>query len=129
MDISSVANPTSGPQWPALHPAKAAQMAPADPNAAPTQPATPSPATATTPSTPSTATTATTATTTTTTPVAATATDAASAQPPSEFKSVTYGALGIDPPDGQPTSQDDDYRAGQWAGAALKVGGVIALLA
>jgi len=29
----------------------------------------------------------------------------------------------------QPTSGEDAYSAGQWAGAALKVGGIIAILA
>jgi len=47
---------------------------------------------------------------------------------PSEVKSFAYGALGIDPRAEQTSSQNPSYTAGQWTGAALKVGGIIALL-
>jgi len=53
----------------------------------------------------------------------------ASTDPPTPVECVTYGVLGIDPPDGQTPSESCDYHAGQWAGAALKIGGIIALLA
>jgi hypothetical protein len=50
-------------------------------------------------------------------------------EPPSGLKSFGYGALGVSAPKDQPTSGEDAYSAGQWAGAALKVGGIIAILA
>jgi hypothetical protein len=101
MDISSATSPGPGPQWTPAVPVKPAQSV--------------------LPAAPADAETAASAAT-------ASGTDS-SAEPPSGIQSVTYGFLGIDPPDGQPAAQDSDYRAGQWAGAALKVGGVIALLA
>lgn len=55
---------------------------------------------------------------------------AAEAKPaPSSLKSFGYGALGVSAPKGQPASNEDAYSAGQWTGAVLKVGGIIALLA
>jgi hypothetical protein len=53
----------------------------------------------------------------------------APADAPTPLECVTYGVLGIDAPDGQTPSEGTDYHAGQWAGAALKIGGIIALLA
>jgi len=50
-------------------------------------------------------------------------------EPPSGLKSFGYGALGVSAPKDQPASNEDAYSAGQWAGAALKVGGIIAILA
>jgi hypothetical protein len=47
----------------------------------------------------------------------------------SSAKAFAYGALGVDAPEGESSEQKDDYQAGQWAGAAVKVGGIIALLA
>jgi uncharacterized membrane protein len=112
MDISSVtssASPVPGPSWAAAPPVKAAQPSQAS------QASQADPDATATPALPQAAATATTAD--------------ASTQPPSALESITYGVLGIDPPDGQPAAQDADYHAGQWAGAALKIGGVIALLA
>jgi len=54
---------------------------------------------------------------------------APSTESPSGIKSFTYGALGITPDAGQTSKNDSSYSAGQWTGAALKVGGIIALLA
>jgi hypothetical protein len=54
--------------------------------------------------------------------------DAASpAEAPSGLAAFTYGALGVAPPAGQ-TSSDPSYSAGQWTGAAMKVGAIVALL-
>jgi hypothetical protein len=50
-------------------------------------------------------------------------------EPPSGLKSFGYGALGVGAPKNQPAANEDDYSAGQWTGAALKVGGIIAILA
>ena len=47
----------------------------------------------------------------------------------SPVKVFAYGALGVDAPEGETQDQKDEYRAGQWTGAAAKVGGIIALLA
>jgi hypothetical protein len=54
---------------------------------------------------------------------------AAPSAPPSRLKTFTYGALGVDRPKGLPAVQEEDYTAGQWASAALKVAGIVALLA
>lgn len=54
---------------------------------------------------------------------------ASPADPPSEIKSFAYGALGIDPQAEQASPKDPSYSAGQWTGAALKIGGIIALFA
>jgi hypothetical protein len=35
----------------------------------------------------------------------------------------------VDRPAGQRAAQEEDYSAGQWIGAALKIAGVVALLA
>jgi len=49
--------------------------------------------------------------------------------PPSGMKSFAYGILGVDRPKGQKPAQEEDYSAGQWVGAALKIAGVVALIA
>jgi hypothetical protein len=54
---------------------------------------------------------------------------ASGAEPVSPVQVFTYGALGVDAPDGTSASQKSDYQAGEWTGAAVKVGGIIALLA
>jgi hypothetical protein len=54
---------------------------------------------------------------------------ASPAETPSDLKAFGYGALGIDLQPEQASPQAQSYSAGQWTGAALKVGGIIALLA
>lgn len=49
--------------------------------------------------------------------------------PPTGLKSFAYGILGVDRPHGQKPAQEEDYSAGQWVGAALKIAGVVALIA
>lgn len=44
----------------------------------------------------------------------------------SGITAFAYGALGVDPPAGQ-SSSDPNYSAGQWTGAAMKVGAIVAL--
>jgi len=51
------------------------------------------------------------------------------AEKPSELKSFTYGALGLDHPEVQAAETDSSYSAGKWLGAAAKVGAIISLLA
>jgi hypothetical protein len=49
--------------------------------------------------------------------------------PPSGLKSFAYGILGVDRPKAQRAAQEADDSAGQWVGAALKIAGVVALIA
>jgi hypothetical protein len=55
--------------------------------------------------------------------------EAASKDGVSTAKVFAYGALGVDAPEGETEDQKGDYKAGQWTGAAVKVGGILALLA
>ena len=48
---------------------------------------------------------------------------------PTGLKCFTYGILGVDRPKGQRAPEETSYSAGQWVGAALKIAGVVALLA
>ena len=56
------------------------------------------------------------------------ATPCPSPLPISGTKAFAYGFLGVDRPKEQLPPQEEDYTAGQWVGAALKIGGVLALL-
>ena len=52
-----------------------------------------------------------------------------SSAPTSGAKCFAYGVLGIERPDDTTPATDHSYSVGNWAGAGLKIGGLIALLA
>ena len=52
----------------------------------------------------------------------------AAAAPTSGAKAFAYGVLGIERPDDTTPVTDHSYNVGNWTGAGLKIGGLIALL-
>ena len=55
---------------------------------------------------------------------------ASATKPPSSgAKCFAYGVLGVERPDDTTPATDHSYSVGNWTGAALKIGGIVALLA
>lgn len=50
------------------------------------------------------------------------------AEAPSSLKAFAYGALDLEKPEDMAEETDSAYSAGEWLGAAAKVGGIISLL-